>query len=70
MMLMVIFEQISQFLTNLKLGITRLPEKQSWKLKQGKSSEFNPPDDEQVKSSPNLKVWSHEDSILYPNLAK
>ena len=29
-------------------------------LKKGKSSEFNPQNYEQVKSSPSLKVWSHE----------
>ena len=29
-------------------------------LKKGKSSEFNPQNNEQVKSSPALKVWSHE----------
>ena len=29
-------------------------------VKKGKSSEFNPQNYEQVKSSPSLKVWSHE----------
>ena len=29
-------------------------------VKKGKSSKFNPRDDEQVKSSPNLMVWSQE----------
>ena len=29
-------------------------------VKKGKLSKFNPRDDEQVKSSPALKVWTHE----------
>ena len=29
-------------------------------VKKGKSSKFNPRDDEQVKSSPSLKVWSDD----------
>ena len=33
-------------------------------FKKGKSSEFNPKDYEQVKSSPSLKVWSHEGSTF------
>ena len=39
-------------------------------LKKGNSSEFNPQDYEQVKSSPSLKVWSHEGSNLYPKMAQ
>ena len=39
-------------------------------LKKGNSSEFNPQDYEQVKSSPSLKVWSHEVSNLYPKMAQ
>ena len=35
-------------------------------VKKGKSSKFNPPNDEQVKSSPALKVWSHEGSNIHP----
>ena len=38
--------------------------------KKGKSSEFNPRDDEQVKSSPSLKAWPHEGSNLYPKIAQ
>ena len=36
----------------------------------GKSSKFNPHNDEQVKSSPALKVWMHEGSYLYPKIIK
>ena len=39
-------------------------------VKKGKSSKFNPQNDEQVKSSPALKVWSHEGSNLYPKMIK
>ena len=39
-------------------------------VKKGKSSEFHPRNNEQVKSSPTLKVWSHGGSYLYPNMAK
>ena len=38
-------------------------------VKKGKSSEFNPQNYEQVKSSPSLKVWSHEsvkDTVKLP----
>ena len=38
--------------------------------KKGKSSEFNSRNYEQVKSSPSLKVWSHEGSILTPKIAQ
>ena len=38
--------------------------------KKGKSSEFNPRNYEQVKSSPSLTVWSHEGSNLYPKIAQ
>ena len=41
-------------------GITRLPEGLERFQKKGKSSEFNPQNYEQVKSSPSLKVLSHE----------
>ena len=41
------------------MGVTRLPEGLEV-LKKGKSSEFNPRNYELVKSSPSLKVWSHE----------
>ena len=40
--------------------------------KKGKSSEFNPQNYEHVKSSPSLKVWSHEsikDTVKFDNLA-
>ena len=37
-------------------------------VKKGKSSKFNPRDDEQVKSSPNLKVWSQEGYICHPQI--
>ena len=37
-----------------------LPEGLQRVKKRGKSSEFNPEDYEQVKSSPALKVWLHE----------
>ena len=37
-------------------------------LKKGKSSEFNPRNYEQVKSSPSLTVWSHKGSTLYQKL--
>ena len=47
-------------LPNLLTGLTRLPEGLERVLKKRKSSEFNPQKDEQVKSSPSLKVWSHE----------
>ena len=39
-------------------------------LKKGKLSKFNPLNDEQVKSSPALNVWSHEGSNLYPKKAQ
>ena len=39
-------------------------------VKKGKSSKFNHRDDEQVKSSLNLKVLSHEGSILHPKMGK
>ena len=39
-------------------------------LKKEKSSECNPQKDEQVKSSPAVKVWSHEGSNLYQKMAK
>ena len=39
-------------------------------LKKGKSSEFNLREYEQVKSSPYLKVWSHEGSNHYPKMAQ
>ena len=39
-------------------------------VKKGKSSKSNPQNYEQVKSSPALKVWSHEGSNLYPKFAK
>ena len=61
---------ISQFLSKLKVGITRLLERLERVLKKGKSSEFNPQKDEQVKSSPSLKVWSHKCSNLYPKMAQ
>ena len=61
---------ICQFLSKLKVGITRLLERLERVLKKGKSSEFNPQKDEQVKSSPSLKVWSHERSNLYPKMAQ
>ena len=35
-------------------------------VKKGKSSEFNPRNGEQVKSSPASNVWSHEGSNLDP----
>ena len=35
-------------------------------VKKGKYSEFNPGNDEQVKSSLAPKVWSHEGSNLHP----
>ena len=35
-------------------------------LKKGKSSEFNPRDYEQLKSSQSLTVWSYKGSNLYP----
>ena len=38
--------------------------------KKGKSSKFNPRDDEQLKSGPNLKVWSHEGFIHHPKIAQ
>ena len=38
--------------------------------KKGKSSEFNPRNNEQVKSSPTIKVWSHGGSNLYPKMVK
>ena len=38
--------------------------------KKGKSSEFNPRDNEQVKSSPAVKVWSHGGSNLNPKTAQ
>ena len=38
--------------------------------KKGKISKFNPLDNEQVKSSPALKVWSHEGSKLYPKMLR
>ena len=40
--------------------ITRLPKGLERFQKKGKSSEFNPQNYEQVKSSPSLKVQSHE----------
>ena len=40
--------------------LTRLPEGLRGFQKKGKSSEFNPQDYEQVKSSPALMVWPHE----------
>ena len=42
------------------MGLTRLPEGLERFQKKGKSSEFNPKNYEHVKSSPSLKVWSHE----------
>ena len=39
-------------------------------VKKGKSSKSNHPNDEQVKSSATLKVWSHEGSNLHPKMAK
>ena len=42
------------------MGITQLPEGLERFQKKGKSSEFNPQNYEHVKSSPSLKVWSHE----------
>ena len=38
--------------------------------KKGKSSEFNPLNYEQVKSSPSLKVWSHKNVKDTVNLPK
>ena len=35
-----------------------------------KSFKFNPRDDEQVESSPALRVWSHEGSVLDPKIAQ
>ena len=52
--------------------ITRLPEGLQRSQKKGKSSEFNPKNHGQVKSSPSLKVWSHEsikDTVKFDNLA-
>merc|ERR1712024_238652 len=51
-------------------GLTRLPEGLERFQKKGKSSEFNPRNYKQVKSSQSLTVWSHEGSNLYPKLPK
>ena len=58
------------FLPNLKTGITQLPEGLKRFQKKGKSSEFNPLNYEQVKSSPSLKVWSHKNVKDTVNLPK
>ena len=39
-------------------------------LKKEKSSECDPQKDEQVKSSPAVKVWSHEGSNLHHKMAQ
>ena len=39
-------------------------------LKKGKSSEFNPRNNEQVKSSQTIKVWLHGGFNLYPKIAQ
>ena len=45
----------------------------SWpgeEVKKGKSSEFNPPNDRQVKFSPAPNVWSQKGSNLHPKNGK
>ena len=64
------FLKCRQFIVNLYTKLTRLPEGLERFLKKGKSSEFNPRNDGQVKSSPAGKVWSHESSNLYPKIGK
>ena len=49
--------------------LSRVPDELGRFQKKGKSSKFNPRNYEQVKSSPSLKVWSHEGSILTPKMA-
>ena len=44
--------------------------KQSQSFKNGKSSEFNPQKDEQVKSSSSVKVYWQEGSNIYPRMAQ
>ena len=56
----------TQFLPNLQMGLTPLPEGLKRFQKKGKSSEFNPQNYEQVKSSPSLKVWSQK-SVKSPS---
>ena len=49
--------------------LSRVPDELERFQKQGKSSKFNPQNYEQVKSSPSLKVWSHEsvkDTVKLP----
>ena len=64
------------FLTNLPIssqslnGANSASRRASEVPKKGKSSEFNPKDYEQVKSSPSRKVLSHDGSNLYPKMAK
>ena len=59
-----------QILTFLQNAVTRLPDGLERFQKKGKSSEFNPLNYEQVKSSPSLKVWSHKNVKDTVNLPK
>ena len=52
------------------MGLTRPPEGLERFQKKGKSSEFNPLNYEQVKSSPSLKVWSLKNVKDTVNLPK
>ena len=53
-----------QILTDLQTAKAQVPDEQQRIQKKGKSSEFNPRDDEQVKSGPAVKVQSREGFIL------
>ena len=52
------------------MGFTRVPEGLERKQKKGKSSEFNPRNDEQAKFSPAPKLWSHEGCNLHPKIGQ
>ena len=63
-------DQAMMMMTILPNHQTELPEGQERVLKKRKSSEFNPRNYEQVKSSPSLKVWSHKNVKDTVNLPK
>ena len=61
---------VTRWLYFKKIDITQLLEELERVLKKGKSSEFKPQNNDLVKSSLTIKVWSHGGSNRYPKMAK
>ena len=64
------FSNVSNFFSNFSNGAKSGSGGPREEVKKGKSSEFNPQNDGQVKLSPAPKVWSHKGSNLHPKNGK